>query len=209
MWQQRPRVSSLQAPKHLMLLVLGLVGGDPGVLELELELLAHAAQLVAAQAVAEQEVQGRRVVQGAVQGVLGSGTPFWMWLAKILWATSRVTRSYFTGILPGTTTPTMGSLLQRPVQPVWWMTMSSRPEDWMCLRNSSMASREPAACSQVAEPIWIWILLALPLSARAASALAVRALKNSLTGFSMGISVNSGRRCRRGAVNRENFIDIK
>ena len=37
---------------------------------------------------------------------------------KISWTSSRSTRSYLTGIWPGTMTPTIGSRLQRPVQPV-------------------------------------------------------------------------------------------
>ena len=59
--------------------------------------------------------------------------------------------------LAGHITPTIGSRLQRPVQPVWWRMMSSRPEAAMCLRNSSSTSSLPAACSQVAEPTWMRI----------------------------------------------------
>ena len=100
-----------------------------------------------------------------------TGMPPWMWLVKILWTSSRLTRSYFTGSCPGTLMPTMGSLLQRPVQPVLRMTTSVRPEDLTCLTNSSMTSREPAACSQVAEPTWITIF---SWSLRAAVASATR-----------------------------------
>ncbi len=86
-----------------------------------------------------------------------TGLPSWMWFVKILCTSSRFTRSYFTGSWPGTLMPTMGSLLQRPVQPVLWMTMSWRPEDLTCLTNSSITSMDPAACSQVAEPTWMTI----------------------------------------------------
>ena len=44
---------------------------------------------------------------------------------KIAWTSGRSTRSYLTGIWPGTKTPTIGSRLQRPVQPVWCRMMSS------------------------------------------------------------------------------------
>ena len=74
---------------------------------------------------------------------------------KISWTRLRSTRSYLIGIWPGTNTPTIGSRLQRPVQPVRCRRMSVRPEAATCLRNSSNTSSAPAACSHVAEPTWM------------------------------------------------------
>ena len=46
---------------------------------------------------------------------------------------------------------------QRPVQPVRCRRMSARPDAATCLRNSSNTSSAPAACSHVADPIWMRI----------------------------------------------------
>ncbi len=192
-----PSVSSLHAPKQRTWEVFTRLAGTPFSLSLRSKACLRAWPVVQRRPSQKMKERSATLSREPSRACSGRGSPFWMWLEKILCTRARSTRSYLTGILPGTVMPTMGSLLQRPVQPVLWMTMSSRPEAWMCFWNSSRASREPAACSQVAEPIWIWILAESPLSARTASAFFLNVSKKAATGFAstgfaMGNSVGTG-----------------